>query len=448
MTKRVLVVDDQREIRAPLREFLQGRGHEVVEADSARAARDAFLAARPDAVLLDYELPDANALELIPRLRELDDAVPIIVVTGHATIELAVQAMREGAEYFLTKPVQLSTLAVVLERIFENSKNRRARLASEARDSRGAFDPFIGVSAAIRSLRAEVEKIAPSDRPLLIHGETGAGKGVLAAWIHRHGPRSGEAFVDLNCAGLSRELLESELFGHEKGAFTGATAGKPGLIEVAHQGTFFLDEIGDMDLAIQPRLLKVLDDHQFRRLGSVRDRSVDVRLIAATHQNLAAAVQAQKFRSDLYFRISTLQLRLPSLRQRREDIVFLAQAILRSFAAELGREMALAPDAVEALTGYAWPGNIRELRNVLERSVLLAEGSSLHGRDLRFDSEALLARPAPPEAAGHTLDERERRHIEEILRAEAWRVAEAAKRLGVSRSALYRKMKEYQLRRP
>jgi DNA-binding NtrC family response regulator len=448
MAKRILVVDDQREIRAPLREFLQGRGHEVVEADTARAARAAFLAARPDAVLLDYELPDANALEVIPRLRELDDGVPIVVVTGHATIELAVQAMREGAEYFLTKPVQLATLAVVLERIFEHSKNRRARLASRSRDSRAAADPFIGVSDSIRSLRGEVEKIARSDRPVLIHGETGAGKGVLAAWIHRHGPRAEEAFVDLNCAGLSRELLESELFGHEKGAFTGAVAAKSGLIEVAHQGTFFLDEIGDMDLPIQPKLLKVLDDRQFRRLGSVHDRAVDVRLIAATHQDLAEAVQAQKFRSDLYFRISTLQIRIPSLRQRPQDIVLLAQAILRSFAAELGREMELSADAVETLTRYPWPGNIRELRNVLERSVLLAETPRLGAKDLRFDPAALLARTRRDEAEGHTLDEQEKRHIEESLRAVSWRVNEAAKRLGLSRSALYRKIKEYQLRRP
>ena len=448
MTRRILIIDDQRDIRAPLREFLAGRGHEVTEAETAGAGREAFLAARPDAVLLDYELPDANALEVIPRLRELDDSVPIIVVTGHATIELAVQAMREGAEYFLTKPVQLSTLAVVLERIFENSKNKRARLASRSRDSRAAADPFIGVSSSIGALRAEVEKIARSDRPVLIHGETGAGKGVLAAWIHRNGPRSEEAFVDLNCAGLSRELLESELFGYEKGAFTGAVGNKAGLIEVAHQGTFFLDEIGDMDLPIQPKLLKVLDDRQFRRLGSVHDRSVDVRLIAATHRDLAEAVQAERFRSDLYFRISTLQIRIPSLHERPEDIVLLARAILRSFAAELGREMGLAVDAVEALTRYPWPGNIRELRNVLERSVLLAETPQLRARDLRFDPAPLLARPRRDAAAGHTLGEQEKHHIEESLRAVSWRVNEAAKRLGLSRSALYRKIKEYQLRRP
>jgi DNA-binding NtrC family response regulator len=448
MTRRVLVVDDQRDIRAPLREFLEGRGYEAVEADSARTAREAFLAARPDAVLLDYELPDANALEVIPRLRELDDGVPIVVITGHATIELAVQAMREGAEYFLTKPVQLSTLAVVLERIFEHSKNKRARLASRNRDSRAAADPFIGASEAIGALRSEVDKIARSDRPVLIQGETGAGKGVLAAWIHRHGPRSEEAFVDLNCAGLSRELLESELFGHDKGAFTGAVAAKAGLIEVAHQGTFFLDEIGDMDLPIQPKLLKVLDDRQFRRLGSVHDRSVDVRLIAATHHNLAEAVQAQKFRSDLYFRISTLQIRIPSLRQRRQDIELLARAILRSFAAELGREMELGADAVAALSRYPWPGNIRELRNVLERSVLLAETPRLRAADLRFDQAALLTRARPEAAPAHTLDEQEKRHIEESLRAVSWRVNEAAQRLGLSRSALYRKIKEYQLRRP
>jgi DNA-binding NtrC family response regulator len=447
MPKTILLVDDEPMIRAPLREFLKLRGHRVVEADTAEKAREAFRDAHPDLVLLDYSLPDANALELIPRLRELEESVPIVVVTGHGTIDLAVQTMREGAEYFLTKPVQLATLGVLLERIFENAKNKRVQLASRTRESRGAPDPFTGVSAAIGALRAEVEKLAPSDRPVLIHGETGAGKGVLAAWMHRHGPRSGEPFVDLNCAGLSRDLLESELFGYEKGAFTGAADAKAGLIEVAHRGTFFLDEIGDLDAGIQPKLLKVLDERQFRRLGSVRDRTVDVRLIAATHHDLAEAVQVQKFRSDLYFRISTLQIRIPSLRERRADVPLLAESILRSFSSELGRETRLTADALEALTSYDWPGNIRELRNVLERSVLLTEGGQLRARDLRFDPAAIRARGSVRGAA-HTLDESEKRHIEETLKAQAWRVDAAARQLGVSRSALYRKMKEYRLRRP
>ncbi|MDE2137935.1 MAG: sigma-54-dependent Fis family transcriptional regulator, partial [Gammaproteobacteria bacterium] len=207
MARTILLVDDEPMIRAPLREFLRLRGFEVVEAATGQAARTAFAGARPDLVLLDYSLPDATALELIPRLRELDEGVPIIVVTGHGTIDLAVQTMREGAEYFLTKPVALATLGVLLERIFENAKNRRVQLASRSRATRAAPDPFTGVSAAIAALRAEVEKIAASDRPVLIQGETGAGKGVLAAWLHRHGARAEEPFVDLNCAGLSRELL-------------------------------------------------------------------------------------------------------------------------------------------------------------------------------------------------------------------------------------------------
>jgi DNA-binding NtrC family response regulator len=447
MGKKILLVDDQREIREPLREFLQSKEYEVVEASTAHAGREAFASSRPDAVILDYSLPDANALDLIPRLKELDEAVPIIVMTGHGSIELAVQAMSEGAEHFLTKPVQLSALGVILDRILENSKNKRVKLASRTRETRGVVDPFVGTSDLMRELKTEVEKIVDSDRPVLIHGETGSGKGVLASWIHRQGPRSDEAFVDLNCAGLSRELLETELFGHEKGAFTGAVEAKIGLMEVAHKGSIFLDEIGDMDLQIQPKLLKVLENKQFRRLGSVRDRSVDVRLIAATHQDLAEAAQAKKFRNDLYFRISTLQVRIPSLRRRREDIPSLAQAILKSFAAELGREMSLSPEATETLTKYPWPGNIRELRNVLERSVLLSEGQQLRGKDLRFDPSVLLSE-AQHADSGRTLNEKEKRHIEEILRAVSWRVSEAAKQLGLSRSALYRKIKEHNLTPP
>src|SRR5579864_382120 len=209
MAKKILLIDDEREIREPLREFFQSKQFEVVEASTGHKGCEAFAASRPDVVILDYSLPDANALDLIPRLKELDDTVPIIVMTGHGSIELAVQAMREGAEHFLTKPVQLSALGVILDRSLENSKNKRVKLASKSREARGVVDPFTGTSTLIRELRGEAEKMLNSDRPVLIQGETGSGKGVLASWIHRQSPRSDEAFVDLNCAGLSRELLET-----------------------------------------------------------------------------------------------------------------------------------------------------------------------------------------------------------------------------------------------
>jgi transcriptional regulator with GAF, ATPase, and Fis domain len=249
---------------------------------------------------------------------------------------------------------------------------------------------------AIRALAEQARQVVAVDSPLLIHGETGAGKGVLAAWLHQQGPRVDQAFVDINCAALSRELLETELFGHEQGAFTGAVSSKPGLFEVAHRGTVFLDEIGDMALEVQPKVLKVLEEKRFRRLGDVRDRYVDIRLLVATHQDLGRLVREKKFRSDLYFRISTILLSVPPLRERVADIPVLARSLLQRCSADLGRhDVELAPDAEQALQAYSWPGNIRELRNVLERAVLLSDRNMLRCRDLRFDAPPSAARYAP-----------------------------------------------------
>jgi len=267
------------------------------------------------------------------------------------------------------------------------------------------------------------------------------GKGVLATWLHKHGPRAEEAFVDLNCAGLSREFLETELFGHEKGAFTGALASKTGLLEVADRGTVFLDEIGDMGSEVQPKLLKVLEEKRFRRLGDVRDRRVDIRLVAATHQDLTQLIHEKKFRSDLYYRISTVPLVVPPLRERVEDIPVLAERLLQRLAAVLGRgEIVLSPDAMRTLQDYPWPGNIRELRNVLERAILLCEKDALAPGDLAFDhgSGALCV-----DDSNLTLQELERRHIERVLQEEHGQFSRAAVRLGIPKSTLYQKVKKY-----
>ena len=443
--KKILIVDDERECRAPLREFLETKEYEVVESSTAKGAEEAFVRARPDAAILDYSLPDANALDLIPRLKNIDSTVPLVILTGHGSIELAVQAMRDGADHFVTKPVQLSALGVILERLLENARNRRIKVAAQSKEERDVANPFLGQSAIIARLADEVKRVLDTDRPLLIAGETGTGKGVLANWIHRQSPRREEAFVNLNCAGLSRDFLETELFGHEKGAFTGAVSVKPGLFEVGHRGTVFLDEIGDVDPLVQPKLLKVLEEKQFRRLGSVQDRQVDVRLIAASHQNLTELVQQHKFRSDLYFRISTLQLRLPALRERAEDIPVIAGNLLQRFAAELGREVTLSPEASDALLAYSWPGNIRELRNVLERAVLLSGKKALAAEDLRFDTIPMALARSDNGNTSLTLTDQERKHIEDVLRAQGWRVVKAARILGLSRSSLYRKIKDYQI---
>lgn len=441
---RILIVDDEVGVRFGIRDFLQSKGFDVDEADSCRMAQEAFRANRPDVALIDYRLPDGNALELLPRLKAIDADVPIIILTAHGSIDLAVQAIKEGAEQFFTKPIELPALLVVVQRQIEIARELQKQQAGRKKQARDIIDPFIGQSPAIRQLAEDVRRIVVSESPILLQGETGAGKGVLARWLHVNGPRGEEAFVDLNCAGLSKEFLETELFGHEKGAFTGAVAAKTGLLEVAHRGTVFLDEIGDVDMQIQPKLLKVLEDKQFRRLGDVRDRRVDIRLIAASHQDLARLVQDKLFRSDLFFRISTIPLVVPALRSRREDIPVLANRLLEGIARDLGRTpVTLSPDAVEGLQSYPWPGNIRELRNVLERAFLLTDRQELRARDLRFDI------PAAPDSnlndSGLTLEDIERRHIERILLEERGRVESAARRLGIPRSSLYQKIKKFQM---
>jgi DNA-binding NtrC family response regulator len=443
VNKRILVVDDEPAVRFGLRDFLETHGYEVHEAESCRQALEVFAAVNPDAALIDYRLGDGDALTLLPRLREIDPNVPLIVLTAYGSIDLAVRAIKEGAEQFLTKPIELPALQVVLRRVLEAGRAHRTHLAGSARERRAAVDPFLGTSAAIRALAEQAGKVLETESPILIQGDTGTGKGVLAAWLHRHGHRSKEAFVDLNCAGLTREFLESELFGHEKGAFTGAVARKQGLLEIAHGGTIFLDEIGDIDAQVQPKLLKVLEEKRFRRLGDVRERFVDIRLIAATHQDIGKLAHEGKFRSDLFFRISAIPLVVPPLRVRGEDVLILARSLIARIAADMGRRTPeFTADAERGLLEYHWPGNVRELRNVIERALLLGDAGAIGRNDLRFDA-------APHAVATDesmlSLRALERRHIERVLLAAGGKVEEAATRLAIPRSTLYQKLRDYGL---
>jgi DNA-binding NtrC family response regulator len=441
---KVLVIDDEPGVRFGIRDFLEQQGYEIEEAESCEDAQHLFRTTRPDIVIADYMLPDGTALDLLPRLKEIDSDIPLLVLTAHGSIDLAVRAIKEGAEQFLTKPLELPALSVILGRLLQKQRNHHKQLASKTRQIRQAIDPFIGSSSAIKALADQARKILTTESPVLILGETGTGKGVLARWLHENSNRGDEAFVDLNCAGLSRELLETELFGHEKGAFTSATSSKQGLFEVAHRGTIFLDEVGDVDLQIQPKLLKVLEEKRFRRVGDVRDRQVDVRLIAATHQDMGQLVREKKFRDDLYFRISTIPLSFPPLRERIEDIPTVAQYLLNKVSVDLGRgELILDEDCIKALQAYSWPGNIRELRNVIERAVLLSDQRSITIKDLHFDGHASVG--APLLDTRLTLLELEKQHIERVLQEEQGKVEKAAKRLGIPRSSLYQKIKKHQI---
>ncbi len=444
--KRILVVDDDGGVRFGVRDYLSTRGFDVDEASSCTSAEETIQAHLPDVVVLDYRLPDGDALELLPRLKAADADMPVVLLTGHGTIELAVRAIQAGADQFLTKPVELSALHLLVQRLLENRRLRQKQAAGLSRPGQAAVDPFIGTSAVIRRLAEEARQALQTDSPVLILGETGAGKGVLAGWLHRNGSRADEAFVDVSCAGLSRELLDSELFGHEKGAFTGAVSTKQGLLEVAHHGTVFLDEIGDTDPAVQAKLLKVIEEKRFRRLGDTRDRHADVHLIAATHSDLVALAREKRFREDLYYRISVIPLHVPALRERREDIPPLARTLLCRIASELGRPVpSLTDETIEALADFSWPGNVRELRNVLERALLRSRGGTVTRRHLALEG------PTPTAPAGGdenlTLQEIERRHIARVLEAEGGHVERAAGRLGIPRSSLYQKIKEFGLSR-
>ena len=442
---RILLVDDEPGVLFSVSSFLESHGFAIETAPSIAAAVQALRADPPDAVVADHQLPDGDSFDLLRVAREIDTDIPLVVLTGHGSIDLAVRAIKDGADHFLTKPVELAALLVTVRRAIENRRNRQRQRAARANSTRQAPDPFVGESAPIRRLFDDARRVLDAESPILIRGETGSGKGVLARWLHANGPRADEAFVDLNCAGLSREFLETELFGHAKGAFTGAAASKQGLLEAADRGTVFLDEIGDVDPAVQPKLLKVIEDRRFRRLGEVQDRRVDVRLVAATHRDLGRLAAEGQFRADLYFRVSAIPLVVPPLRERTEDIPLVASRLLEGLARETGRTSSLSPAAAERLRRHSWPGNIRELRNVLERAVLFGAGPVLAAEDLRFDTAA----SAPPAAdPGLTLLEMERRAIEAALSREHGRVALAATRLGIPRSTLYQKLKQHRISIP
>jgi DNA-binding NtrC family response regulator len=429
----VLLVDDEESVRAVMARYFRAHGYHVTEAESVADARSRLEQASPDVAVLDYSLPDGDGITLLPDLSIR--GVPTLFLTGRGSIDAAVRAIKEGAHQFLTKPVEMDALRLVVERIANGARAARRASASRLLAARAATpNPFQGECPAIVNLTEEARRIAAADLPVLIHGETGTGKGVLARWLHNTGSRSAEPFIDLNCAGLSKELLESELLGHERGAFSGATASKLGLLEVAHRGSLFLDEVGDMDLANQAKVLKVVEEQRFRRVGDVQERRVDVRLIAATHKDLRQLVADGIFRSDLYYRIAALPLVVPPLRERGRDVVLLAHEFVQATSRRLDRPIELSAEAEAAILRHDWPGNVRELRNAVERACVL--GGRVLGAKHFFGG---------PDAqdSDQTLDAVVRRHVLSVLEKEGGDVVKAAETLGLSRSALYERLQKY-----
>lgn len=431
----VLVVEDDSRVRRMLRVVLETGGHRAVEAAGVSDALRVFRNAAPDVVLADHSLGDGTALDLLRELEKTDRRVPVVVITGEGSIGLAVEAMKSGAHHFITKPAQPGEILRAID---------GAVAGREGTGTQDDLDPLIGESDAIRRVAAEVQRVVDSDGPLLLQGETGTGKTLLARRIHARSRRGRGPFVAVNCAGLSRETSDLDLFGRERGAGPGAGGRKVGFVEAASGGTLFLDEVGDLDVAIQGKLLEVLDEHRFLRVGGSEEQRVDFRFVAATQRDIDRGVAEGTFRRDLFFRVNRLPIALPSLRDRVEDIPCLAATILERFPPARLQGVTIAADAVARLKAHSWPGNLRELRNVLERAVLLGAGPVIHPSDLRFEGSGNLSAGA----GATTLADVERSEIERALAAVGFRVPEAAQRLGIPRSTLYQRLKEYGIRLP
>ena len=428
----ILVVDDDRTVRETLADFFDALGYVVRSAATATAGRQAAAEHAPDVVLVDLRLPDASGLTLLEALRADDPELGVIMLTGHADVPTAVRAMQQGALDFLEKPVDLEALGVAVDRAAELVRLRRE--VSVLRTRRGEVDDSASPGDP-PSLERLIELAARNDDvPVLIVGETGTGKGFVARRIHERSARAAQPFVEVNGASLSATFLESELFGHERGAFTDAKQAKRGLFEVAGRGTLFLDEIGEVVTEVQPKLLKVLEERTFRRLGGTSELRSDARVVAATNQPLAQRVQEGAFRADLYYRLQVLTLALPPLRERRDELAELA----RAFAPGGSR---LSEAALRAIERYDWPGNVRELKNTLWRASLLAEGSEVQPRHLSLPEQPGLAAPAPV-----TLAEVERAAIVDALAVTGGNRLQAAQRLGIARSTLLEKIKRLGIR--
>jgi DNA-binding NtrC family response regulator len=449
----VLIAEDEANMRRVLSALLERDGFRTLEAADGAAALETLAREPVDAILTDLRMPKVNGLELLEAVRRKHPEIPVIMLTAHGTVGSAVEALKQGAFDYLTKPFDPDEIRQVMEKAVSTRRlaAREARLPSDENP-----EPLlVGESLLLREVRHVIERVAPTPATVLISGESGTGKEIVARSLHRASAVRNGPFVKVNCAAIPEGLLESELFGYEKGAFTGATARKPGKFELADGGTLFLDEIGEMPLSAQPKLLRAIQEGRFYRVGGTETVNVSVRLVAATNRDLRAEVNAGRFREDLFYRLHVVPIELPPLRSRPEDIPMLARLFLERFAAKLGRPVTgIDPAAMDALRAHPWPGNIRELENAIERATLMCDGTTLGLHDLPPE----LDRPAPdgPAPAGATpLRERiraatqriERDAILEALRLTEGNVTRAAKELGLSRRGLQLKMKELEIDR-
>jgi two-component system response regulator AtoC len=450
LNEKILIVDDERLIRQSLVKRLGEEGYEVISADNGKAAISLVEEDAPELVVLDLKLPDLNGIEVLKRLREIDNNLTVLIITAYGSIDTAIAAIRSGAYDYLTKPFDLETILLSVRQALEAS-NLKREVAYFRRQTNVRFGlhRMVGESPVMGEVRQKISQIARSEAStVLLEGESGTGKDLVARTIHTESNRSRHPFLEINCSTLHETLIESELFGHERGAFTDAKARKTGLMELAHHGTLYLDEIGDMNSTLQAKLLSAIENKRFRRLGGVKDLSVDVRFIAATNKNLTAAVQKGDFRADLFYRLKVFPIVLPPLRERMSDLPLLTEFLLDELRKEFKKKiLGLSPEASHLLTEYAWPGNIRELRNILERAFILCEGEKIEVEHLPPEMFSTPSSPTeevslfrlPPQ--GISLAAVERDLIRQALEQSGGNQVRAARLLGISRDVLRYRMK-------
>jgi two-component system NtrC family response regulator len=441
-TERILLIDDDESIRKVIGYMLEEAGYAVETVGSADLALKAFTERRPDLVLSDIKMPKKDGIELLGDLKAVDPRVPVIILTAFGTVETAVEAMKRGAADYLTKPIARDELVMTVAKAL-----RLQRLEVENQDLRETlndryrFANIVGLSPAMNAVFDTLRKVAPTDATVLITGESGTGKELVAKALHYNSARRGQRLVTVNCAAIPQELLETELFGHVRGAFTGAVRDKAGKFELASGGTLFLDEIGSMPVHLQAKLLRALQEREIERVGDERVIEVDVRVVAATNRSLPALIGAGSFREDLYYRLNVVPVRLPALRERTGDIPLLARHFVARFAGE--KRVTVSREALDALARYRWPGNVRELENFCERIVLMRSGAVIDDALVEQHLAALAGEAVPATA---TLREIERAAVLDALRSSGWNQSRAARRLGVPRHILLYRMKKFDIR--
>lgn len=451
MKARILVVDDERDIRRALEFVLTHEGYTVETVSNGNDAVEKLQSKDFDLVITDLKMEGMSGFTVLEKTREINDAIPVVIITAYASVESAVEAMKRGAADYIVKPFFHEDIKLTIRRILEHSKlfleNKGLRQQiSQKFGSKG----IVGVSEPIMRIYETIEKVAPNKANILIYGESGTGKGLVAETIHYNSPRRDKPFISINCASIPETLLESELFGYKKGAFTGATENKTGLMTLANEGTFFLDEIGDMPLMLQSKLLKVIETGEVLPLGDTKHKSVDVRIISATNKDIEECIKKKEFREDLFYRLNVIEISMPPLRERTDDIPILADHFLKKFAESAGKEIkGFEPATFKALLSYGWPGNIRELRNIIERAVVLSTGDTISLSDL---PEKVRTRKmvdgvfTPSGTLKSMLNTYEKELISDLLRKNKGNKEITGKALGIDLATLYRKLHKHDIK--